>query len=230
MNDFLFNSWVFGIVISLMSYQVGIFLKKKFKSPIFNPLLISITLIMLLLALFHVNYDSYYSGAKYLGYLLTPATICLAIPLYQQLDLLKKNCKAILIGITAGVLASLGSVYVLARLFGFTHQQYVTLLPKSITTAIGIGISEELGGLVTISVVAIIITGILGNIAAEKICSIFRIQEPIAKGLAIGTSSHALGTAKAMEMGKVEGAMSSLTIAMAGILTVIMATIFADFI
>jgi predicted murein hydrolase (TIGR00659 family) len=227
MNDFLFNSWVFGISISILGYQLGLFLKKKFKSPLFNPLLISILAIMLFLVVFHVDYDSYYSGAKYLGYLLTPATICLAIPLYQQLDLLKKNCKAILIGITAGVFASLGSVYLLSRLFSFNHQQYVTLLPKSITTAIGIGISEELGGLVTVSVVAIIITGILGNIAAEKICSIFHIHEPIAKGLALGTSAHALGTAKAMEMGKIEGAMSSLTIGMAGLFTVIMVSLFS---
>ena len=228
MNEFLFNSWTFGIVISIVSYQFGIFLKKKYKSPLLNPLLVSITCVILFLVAFDVDYESYYNGAKYLGYLLTPATICLAIPLYEQLDLLKKHLKAILLGVSAGVLASLSSVYLLALLFHFSHEQYVTFLPKSITTAIGISISEELGGFVTVSVVAIIITGVLGNIAAEKICSICRIQEPVAKGLAIGTSSHAIGTVKAMEMGKVEGAMSSLTIAMAGIFTVFIVTFFSD--
>lgn len=228
MNDLLLHSWVFGLVSSIASYQFGLFLKNKFKSALLNPLLISIALLIFFLAAFHVDYDTYYNGAQYLSYLLTPATICLAIPLYQQRALLKEHGKAIFTGIIAGVCASLTSVYLLSRLFSFNHQQYVTLLPKSITTAIGIGISEELGGLVTISVVAIIITGILGNIAAEKICKIFRIHEPVAKGLAIGASSHAIGTVKAMEMGKVEGAMSSLSIGMAGIVTVVVAGLFAN--
>ena len=155
--------------------------------------------------------------------------MCLAVPLYEQMSLLKKNFKAVAAGIVSGVLASLVSVLVLARLFGLSHEQYVTLLPKSITTAIGMGISEELGGIVTITVAVIIITGILGNVIAELVCKVFHIQEPIAKGLALGTASHAIGTAKAMEMGPVEGAMSSLAIAVAGLLTVIGASVFAGF-
>ena len=143
--------------------------------------------------------------------------------------MLKKNWKAILAGVASGVLSSLLSVLVLAKLFGLSHEQYVTLLPKSITTAIGIGVSEELGGIVTVTVAVIIITGILGNILAEAVCKIFKIDEPIAKGLAIGTASHAIGTVKAMEMGEVEGAMSSLAIAVSGLLTVIGASIFAQF-
>lgn len=229
MNDFILNTWVFGIVISIFGYQIGLFMKKKYKLAIFNPLLISIFFVMLLLLIFHVDYDSYFQGAKYLGDLLTPATICLAIPLYRQLDLLKKNLKAIIGGITAGVLTSLASIYLLALLFHFSHQQYVTLLPKSITTAIGMGISEVLGGIVTISVLVIIITGVMGNLIAEGLCKLCRIHEPIAKGLAIGTSAHVMGTAKAMEMGEVEGAMSSLAIVVAGLLTVIGASIFANF-
>ena len=175
----------------------------------------------------HVDYDQYNGGAQYISYLLTPATVCLAVPLYEQLTLLKKNFKAVAAGILSGTVASLGSVYLLARLFQLNHEQYVTLLPKSITTAIGMGVSQELGGVVTITVAVIIITGILGNVIAEGVCKIFRIHEPIAKGLALGTASHAIGTAKAMEMGPVEGAMSSLAIAVAGLLTVLGASLFA---
>ena len=168
-------------------------------------------------------------GRQCLSYLLTPATVCLAVPLYRQLTLLRKNLKAVIIGIVSGVLASMVSVLVFAKLFGLSHSQYVTLLPKSITTAIGMGVSEELGGLVTITVAVIIITGVLGNVIAEAVCKIAKIEEPIAKGLALGTSAHAIGTAKAMEMGPVEGAMSSLAIAVAGLLTVITASVFAGF-
>ena len=166
-------------------------------------------------------------SAKYLSYLLTPATVCLAIPLYLQLDLLKKNIVAIMTGVLSGVLASLGCVLAMSVVFGLNHKEYVTMLPKSITTAIGMGISEELGGYVTISVAVIIITGVLGNMSAEFICKMFRIRNSISKGLAIGTASHAVGTARAMEMGEVEGAMSSLAIVVCGLCTVIGASIFS---
>ncbi len=209
-------------------YEIGLFLKKKFNNGIFNPLLISILFVMAALVIFKVDFESYNNGAKYLSYLLTPATVCLAIPLYEQLDLLKNNFKAIIIGIFSGVAASLISVFLFALLFQFTHEQYVTLLPKSITTAIGMGISEELNGIVTITVAVIIVTGIIGNILAEVICKVFHIHEPIAKGIAIGTSSHAIGTSKAMEIGEIEGAMSGLAIAVAGLFTVIGASIFAN--
>ena len=133
------------------------------------------------------------------------------------------------LGIGAGVLTSLTTVFVLAKLMGLSHQEYVTLLPKSITTAIGMGVAEELGGYVTITVAVIVITGVLGNIFAELICKVFRITHPIAKGLAIGSASHAIGTAKAMEIGEVEGAISSLAIAVAGVFTVAAASVFAGF-
>lgn len=167
---------------------------------------------------------------RYLSWLLTPATVCLAIPLYEEFELLKSNVRAVMCGIISGVLTSLITILVLAMFFGLTHEEYVTLLPKSITTAIGMGVSEELGGYVTITVAVIIITGVIGNILAEFICKIFRIEEPIAKGIAIGSAAHAIGTAKAMEIGEVEGAMSSLSIAVAGILTVVGASVFAHFI
>lgn len=202
-------------------------MKKKLKWPICNPLLISIVAVIIFLVAFDIPYESYNAGAKYLSYLLTPATVCLAIPLYEQVELLKKHSKAIVLGLISGVITSLVCVLVLALLFHFDHAQYVTLLPKSITTAIGMGISEELGGYVTITVAVIIITGVIGNMLAETVCRIFKIEEPVAKGIAIGASSHAVGTVKAMEIGEIEGAMSSLAIAVAGLLTVVLAPVFA---
>ena len=169
-------------------------------------------------------------GAKYLswapdaGYRLPRA-----IPLYEQWSLLKLNCKAVMLGLAAGTVTSLGTVLGLSLLCGLDHKEYVTLLPKSITTAIGMGVSEELGGYVTITVAVIVITGVLGNMFGEVICRIFRITEPISKGLAFGASSHAIGTAKAIEIGEIEGAMSSLAIAVSGILTVVLASVFSHF-
>ena len=225
----LTNSLFFGAVISLLAYELGGVIKKKWKMAILNPLLLAVLCMMGVLVIFDIDYDQYHEGAKYISYLLTPATVCLAVPLYEQLTLLKENIKAVLAGIISGVLASLLGIWGLSILFGFTHEQYVTLLPKSITTAIGMGVSEELGGFVTITVASIIITGILGNVIAEGIFKVFKIEHPIAKGLALGTSAHAIGTAKAMELGEIEGAMSSLAIAVAGLLTVIGASIFASF-
>ena len=227
MNRILTDSVFFGAVLSLAAYEGGLLLKKKFKLAVLNPLLIGTACVMAVLSLLKIEYAQYNEGARYISYLLTPATVCLALPLYRQMSLLRQNLKAVAGGIAAGVLASLVSVFLLAKLFGLTHEQYVTLLPKSITTAIGIGISEELGGITTITVAAIVVTGILGNVIAEFVYRIFRIEEPVAKGLALGTASHAIGTAKAMEMGEIEGAMSSLAIAVAGLITVFGASVFA---
>ncbi len=227
MDSLILSSATVGIVISLLAYEIGLAAQRKWKLAILNPLLISIILVIGFLVLFHVDYDSYNNSAQYLSYLLTPATVCLAIPLYLQLDLLKKNIGAILIGVFSGVLASLGSVLAMTVLFGLDHKQYVTMLPKSITTAIGMGVSEELGGYVTITVAVIIITGVIGNMSAEFICKMFRIKSPISRGLAIGTASHAVGTARAMELGEVEGAMSSLAIVVCGLCTVVGASIFS---
>lgn len=229
MKDFLTDSSFFGLVLSLAGYEIGIFLKNKFKLAIFNPLLVSTVFVILALKILEIDYDSYNSSAKCLSYFLTPATICLAIPLYQQLQLLKSNWKAIAAGIVSGVMASAVSIFLMAFAFRLNHEQYVTLLPKSITTAIGMGMSEELGGIVTITVACIIITGIIGNVIADHVCKVFRITNPVAKGIGIGTAAHAIGTARAVEMGEVEGAMSGLAIAFAGLLTVVSANIFANF-
>lgn len=221
------DSVFFGVLLSLSSYGIGLFLKLRTGWSLMNPLFVSIVLVISVLVLTGVSYDSYNKGADCLSYLLTPATVCLAVPLYQQVELLRKNYRAVLVGVVSGVLASLCSVLLLALLFHFDHTAYVTFLPKSITTAIGIGVSEELGGHVPVTVVVIIITGILGNIFAEKFLKMLRISEPIAKGIAIGCSSHALGTARAMEMGAVEGAMSSLSIVVCGVMTVVGASLFS---
>ena len=229
MTELLQNSVYFGMFLTLVAYGIGMKMKKKWKLGIFNPLLIATILIILLLKIFHVEYEVYNTGAKYLSYLLTPATVCLAIPLYRQMALLKAHKIAIIVGSLAGVLASMSSVLGFSLLFGLTHQEYVTMLPKSITTAIGMGVSEELGGIATITVAAIVLTGILGNMAAEALLKLAKIQEPLARGLAIGTASHAMGTAKAIELGEIEGAMSGLAIAVSGLITVAGASVFANF-
>ena len=230
MNEIFRQSLFVGVTISLIAYEIGLFLKKKFGFAILNPLLVSIVIVIIALKTLGISYEVYNASAKYISYLLTPATVCLAVPLYEQLELLKKNMVAVICGILSGTLASLFGIFVLCSLLGFNHQQYVTMLPKSITTAIGIGISEELGGIVTITVAVIIITGILGNVIADTVFRIFKIKNPLAKGLALGTASHAIGTARAIEMGPVEGAMSSLAVAVAGLLTVIFVSGFAQLI
>lgn len=224
------GSLFFGVAISVGSYIIGYCLKKKYNYFFFNPLLVAIVSTISILLLFDIEYTEYNNGAKYLSYLLTPATVALAIPLYEQTKLLRKNSTAILIGITSGVLTSFISIFAMALLFALDHTQYVTLLPKSITTAIGIGMAEELGGYVPITVSTIVITGLFGNIAGEALCRIFGITHPIAKGISIGTSTHVMGTAKAMEMGEIEGAMSSLSVAVAGCITVAVAIFFENLI
>lgn len=222
MNEFLQDSVFFGVFISVVTYEIGALIKRKWKVAIFNPLLISIALIIVFLILFDVDYDTYDFGAQYLSYFLTPATVALAVPLYEQIEPLKNNWKAIIAGILSGALTSALCVLILSIVMGLDHKQYVTLLPKSITTAIGMGLSEELGGIVTITVAVIVVTGVIGNMFAEQICKLFHITDPVAKGIAIGSSAHA------MEMGEIEGAMSSLSIAVSGLLTVVVSLIFAQ--
>lgn len=227
MENLILNSAASGVFISLAAYGIGTQVKRKWNSPLANPLLIAIILVILFLKLSGVEYETYNASAKYLTYLLAPATVSLAIPMYERMQLLKENYAAILTGILSGVLASLVCVLAMALVFHLSQAEYVTLLPKSVTTAIGMDIAKELGGHSEIAAAEIIITGVLGNMAAEPICRIFAIRHPVAKGIALGTSAHAIGTAKAMEMGETEGAMSSLAIVVAGVCTVVGATVFA---
>lgn len=230
MTEILSNSLFFGVGISVGTYILGTIIKKKIDFFLFNPLLLAITMTIATLLITGIEYSEYNNGAKYLSYLLTPATVALAIPLYEQVTILKKNLSAILIGIASGVITSGLSIFAMALLFGLGHTEYVTLLPKSITTAIGIGLSQELDGYVAITVSAIMMTGLFGNIAGGLLCRLFGIKNPIAKGIAIGTASHVMGTSKAMELGKIEGAMSSLSVAVAGCMTVGAAILFQQLI
>ncbi len=228
--DFISSSLFFGTAISLAAYMIGTMVKQKLKKEIFNPILIAIILVIIFLLVFDIDYDTYKSSASYLSYFLTPTTICLALPLYRQLSVLKNNLSAILLGILSGVLTSCFTTYIIAVIFSLSSSQYHTLLPKSITTAIGLPLTQELGGIGDIAVAVIILTGIFGNLIATNILKICCITNPIAKGIAIGTSSHAIGTVKAMEMGELEGAMSSLSIAISGIVTVVAIQFFAELI
>ena len=228
MNDILGNSLFFGVGISIGTYILGTIIKKKVNFFLFNPLLLAITMTIATLLVTGIEYSEYNNGAKYLSYLLTPATVALAIPLYEQVSVLKKNLPAILIGIASGVITSGFSIFAMALLFGLGHTQYVTLLPKSITTAIGMGVSEELGGIPSVTVACIVTTGIMGNVLAGGVLKLFCIKDPVAQGVAIGTASHAIGTARARELGDVQEAMSGLSIAVCGLITVVLASVFAN--
>ena len=210
------------VLVTFIAYEIGLIVKKKTG---LNALLVAILLVGAFVLVLGIDVSTYQAKTTYISYFLTPATICLAIPLYEQMELLKKNLKAILIGIISGVITILSSITILSLLFKLSHQELVSLLPKSITTAIGMGVSEELGGLVSLTVGAIIMTGVLGAVIAPFVLKLFHITHPIAKGIGIGSAAHAIGTSKAMELGEVEGAMSSLSIVISGLLTVILASI-----
>ncbi len=221
------SAMYFGVFISISAYFFGMWFIKKTKIKFLNPLLISVVIVIPVLIVLKIDYSTYNETAKYLTYLLTPTTACLAIPLYEKLELLKKNKLAVLAGIFAGVIANGFTILLICFIFGLSHTDFVTLLPKSVTTAIGVGISEELGGNPSITAATVAVTGITGNIVAPFILKLFRIKEPLSKGLALGTSSHAIGTAKAYEIGETEGAVSGLAIGVTGIMTVGAAYIFS---
>ena len=227
LREILGNSQYWGLTLSIAAYLFACWLKQKTKLAFLNPILVSVIVIIAFLLGVGIDYDTYNKGASYLSWLLTPATVCLAIPLYKQLHLLKKHGAAVAVSITSGVATSAVSIFLMCRVLGLSHTHYVTLLPKSITTAIGMGVSEEAGGIVTLTVIS---TGVLGNMVGETVLKLAKIDHPVAKGLAFGTSAHAVGTAKALELGEVEGAMSSLSIAVAGLLTVIAVPIASKFI
>ncbi len=219
---------VWGVVLTLGAFGLGTFVNRKTGKGWCNPLLLGSLFVILLLSLLQVPYAEYRTSAEPVSYLLLPATVSLAIPLYEKWQLLKENTAAILAGIFAGVATSLGSVVLLAWLLRLEFFQAATLLPKSVTTAIGMDVAAALGGMAPLAGAVIILTGIMGGISAQWLCSFLNITDPLAKGIAIGTASHAIGTAKALEMGEIEGAMSGLAIAVAGILTAILAPVFAS--
>ena len=227
MSGFLQDSLFWGSLLSLLAYGTGMLMKERMKLVIFNPLSIAILLVILFLSVFQIDYEAYRNSSRYITYLLTPATVCLALPLYERLDLLKKNFKIVIGGILTGIFTCFTVVLSLSALFHLTHPMYVTMLSKSVTMAIGVAVAEQLGGYVPIAAAVIIITGILGNMFGETIFRFCRIDDPVAKGIALGTASHVIGTAKAMEIGATEGVVSSLSIVVTGILTVLLVHVFA---
>lgn len=228
MTEFLHNSAVWGILLTVVGYGLGSFINRKTGKAWCNPLLLGILFVILVLSIAKIPYDDYKTSAAPLQYLLLPATVCLAVPLYENLSRLKGRFAAVLGGILAGVITSLGSILLMALLLSMNREQTSTLIAKSVTTAIGIDVTQTLGGMVPLASAVIILTGITGNLTAVFVCKLFRIKDPVARGVGIGTASHAIGTAKAFEIGELEGAVSSLSVAVAGILTAVLAPIAID--
>ena len=224
MNDVI-TSPIFGVLISLIAYEIGNLIKQKLKLSIFNPLLIAIIILIVFLFKFNIKYNDYNNGGQVISFFLAPATVALALPLYKKFSLFKENAMPILAGILCGATSGIISVIALAKLFNLSGELAKSLIPKSITTPIGMALAKQLGGLPSIAVVAIIITGIFGSIIGPFLYKILKINDKVAMGIAMGSASHAVGTAKAMEIGETEGAMSSLTIAISGIITVLIAPI-----
>ena len=222
MIEFLSSISLFPMLLTLGAYQVGLWLRKKWDNPICNPIIVALILVVAVLLLTGFPVDTYQSGMTGATWLLTPATVCLALPLYEQLKILKKNLPAILAGVAAGTVTSLVVVFLMCRVFSLDAQMTVSLLPKSITTAMGIVLSEQNGGIPALTTVVIIVTGILGSLMGSVLCKLFKFKHPIAQGVALGTASHVIGTSKANELGPLQGAVSSLSLATAGIFTAIL--------
>lgn len=221
MSEF-FSIGILPVTMTLFAYQVGMLCQKKLKLPIFNPIPVAAVLLIVVLKLVGMETSRYMSGMNLLSWLMTPATICLAIPMYEQFQALRKNLKGILIGVAAGALSCLAVLGIGAMLLHFDRNLTVSLLPKSITAAIGVPLSQLLGGTASITTLGISVTGITGNMFGVSLCRLFRITDPVAKGVAFGVGSHVIGTAKASEIDPLTGAVSSLSLVVAGLLTAVL--------
>lgn len=230
MLEFFTTSRYFCVVLTLASFALVSSLQRKTKLAILNPILFSAAIIMLVLALLGISNEQYQADCTILSYLLTPATICLAIGFYQQFQALKQHLWAICVGALAGTVCSLGFLYISCKLCGLDQAVLCSLLPKSITTAIGTVLSEEIGGVAAITTFAISITGTFGNIAGPALCKLFRIREPVSQGVAFGTAAHVMGTSRATEMNALAGAVGSLALTIAGLLTVVFLSFAAQYI
>lgn len=216
---------LFGILLSLIAFEIGVALHKKWRYSLVNPLLIANILIIGFLCITGISYDTYKVGGDYISFFLGPVTVVLAVPLYKQIQNLKKYWVSILTGICVGSLTSIFCVIATSKIFGLSETLMLSLLPKSITIPMGSVVSEQIGGIPSVTIIAITITGITGAVTSPIVCKFFRIKNPVAQGVATGTASHALGTSRALEMGEVQGAMSSLSIGIAGVFTAIVAPI-----
>lgn len=222
MAEFLSGISLFPLVMTLLAFQIGSACQKKWKTALLNPIVIAVVLIIPVLLLTGMPYETYKKGTDLLSWLLTPATVCMALPLYEQLKVLKKSLPAALAGIVAGTLASLSCIAGMCLLLHLDRTASISLLPKSITTAIGIVLSENAGGIPGLTTVAILVTGISGNLMGPWLCKLLRITDPVAQGVALGTACHVIGTSRATEMGKLQGAVASLSLAVAGVLTAVL--------
>ena len=220
------NTPFFGIVMTIVAYETGVFCSRKFKLAICNPMLIALIGFLLLTG---VSLETYNIGGDYISIFLAPATAVLAVPLYKQLDNLKKNIIPIVIGIFTGCIVSFALVSLCVFIFEIDVVLHYALLPKSITIPMGMELSRIIGGIPSITIASIVITGITGGVVAPIVCKVCKIKHPVAQGIAIGTSAHAIGTAKALEMGEVQGAMSSLAIGVCGVFTTILTPILLHF-
>ena len=230
MYDFCTSSSFFAVCLTLIAYSFGALCQKKWKWAVLNPILIAAALIICVLSLMDIPNSAYQTGCAFLTYLLTPATICLAISFYDQFQKLKSHLAAAVLGILAGTIASIGTIWVLAKIFQLDAVLTGSLLPKSVTTAIGVALSAEIGGVAAITTAAIVITGILGNIAGPMLCRLFHLKSEVAQGVAFGTSAHVIGTAKATELSQLTGAVSSMSLTVAGIFTAVILSFLAQFI
>ena len=221
MVEFLESISLLPLVLTFACYQVGLWLRKKWNHPIVNPLLIAVILIILFLLATGVSNEFYQEGTKGISWLLTPVTVCLAVPLYEQVKQLKKNLPAILAGVAAGAVTSLFFVLGLCLLLGTENQVTISLLPKSATSAMSMVLSEQAGGIGTLTAAVSILSGVQGALMGTGLCKLLKLTDPIAQGVALGTASHVVGTSKANEMGALQGAVSSLSLAVSGILTAI---------
>ena len=224
----LLQSPFFGITLTVAAYVLGMKIQKKSGLVICNGLVLAALMIIALLAVFHISYEDYYVGGSIINMFLSPATVCVAMSIYTKMDVLKKNLVPVLVGCTVGVVTAMGSILLLCRLFGLDRAMTMSLLPKSVTMPIATVVSQGHGGTAAITVAAVVVTGMLGNLCAPLLVKLFRVKDPMAVGLGIGACSHAMGTAKALELGETEGAMSGLAIGLCGILTTVLA-LFAGF-
>ena len=229
MTDLLFSNGFFCVALTVIAYAIGNAIQKKWRLAILNPIIIGAGLIILVLKLLDVPNSVYQAGCHILVYLLTPATICLAISFYEQFQAMKKHMAAILLGVVAGTVCCLGFLYISSRLLGFNDVLLRSMLPKGITNAIGVALSEEIGGVAAITTAGIAITGTFGNVAGPAVCKWLRIEEPIAMGVAFGTGSHVIGTSKASELSQLAGAVGSLALTLAGLLTVVLLSFCSQF-
>lgn len=227
LSELLQGSTMWGVGLTLAAFAVGTLINRVTKKSVCNPLLLGSLVVVAVLTALRIPYAQYKASAAPVSWLLLPATVSLAVPLYEKWEILRRNAKAILAGIAAGTLTSLASVLLIGWAMGLDHTQFVTLLPKSVTTAISMDVSAELGGIASLTGAVVILTGIVGSLFGEGLFRLLRITDPMAKGVALGTAAHAIGTSRALEMGETEGAMSGLSIAVAGIMTAILAPVFA---